>query len=116
MNPFFESKPPFKIKIYDKYAEITWQEAPDLAEDRYFFEKINSIIVKNNKRKTSLMDFIIGFLFSSNLSRKMEAYDEVHIELKTGETEIRYVHGQLPESGHEAIEMIQEKLTKRAYR
>jgi|SRR6218665_723345 len=115
MEPFFESQPPFVIKVYDKHFEITWDGALKTPEDEYPYKNVSALKIIYGKKERSLLEHIWGFILHDGLSKKMEAYDELLIELKNGNTETRYVHGPLTESMHEAIDMINDKLKYREF-
>ncbi|HEY0029115.1 MAG TPA: hypothetical protein VGC65_00040 [Bacteroidia bacterium] len=113
MDALFETPPPFIIKIHFNYFEITWNGSLATPEDKYPYDKISSIEIKEGKKEKTWTEFILSLFVNTELTRKMEAYDEILIGFKTGETETRYVHGQVTEAMEEAIEIIRSHLTKR---
>jgi hypothetical protein len=110
MPPFFESEPPFVIKVYDKYFQIIWENSLETPDDTYRFENVSALTIILGNKNDSLFDYIISHLMRSQLARRIEGYDSLLITFKNGETETRYVHGQVTESMNEAIEMIRGKL------
>ena len=110
--PIFETTPPFIIKVFDKHFQITWNDAIEVPEDNYPYEKIRSISVKRGKEEKpwSLIDFTVELFTYTRMEKRIREYDEILIEFKTGETETRYVHGSVNEMMNEAIELIKTKL------
>lgn len=113
MEPFFESEPPFVISVYDTHFEITWDGALKMPEDEYLYKDVNAVKIVPGKKDRSLLEQVFVYIFHNSLSRKIEAYDELLIERKNGETETRYVHGPVTASMDEAIDMINDKLKYR---
>ena len=117
MEPLlFESKPPFVIKVYDTYFQITWESNIETPEDKYPYEKVRSVAAIIGKKEPSLTNFIYSTFFQNKYARRIENYDELLIEFESGEKETRYVNGQLTDSMNEALDMIQEKLNSRKHK
>lgn len=48
--PIFETAPPFVIRVYDTYFQITWQDAIPVPEDNYPYKNISSVTIKRAKK------------------------------------------------------------------
>lgn len=114
MESLFESQAPFVIKVYFDYFQITWESNLPLPEDKYSYKDVDYLeIIVGKKSDRSIVEILFRYFFYNKYAAKVEDYDELHIVLKNGKAETRYIHGQATESILEAIEIINSKLNLR---
>ena len=112
MVPIFETKPPFVIKVYYTYFNVSWDGLSDKAEDDYQYVKVKSVEFKRGEvtLKRTVVGIIVKALFNYRGSFHDKDSDEFIIELKTGEKETRYFNKCTRDEHIEAIELIKTKL------
>ena len=114
MEPLlFETKPPFVLKVYYTYFQITWEDTPETPQDKYSYVNVTSVKIVTGKKERSLIEHFYRLFLQNQYAKRIADYDEVLIEFRNGEKETRYVHGQVSEAISEAVEIINSKLNVR---
>jgi hypothetical protein len=116
MEPYFESEPPFIVKVYDKHFEITWEGALDSPDNRYSFKDVAYLKIVSGERERTIGERIFDLFVSGSPAKRVAGFDEVLIIFRNNKHEVRYVHGQVRASVVEAIEMINAKLNQREFK
>jgi hypothetical protein len=109
----FRTEPPFIIRIFYDHFIITWDGSVEVPEDIYHYSKVRSVTVRYGKKDKSFSETIIDFLFKNRIAERIETYDDLVINFKDGNNEIRYINGPATPAIHEAVDMINEKLVNK---
>ncbi len=111
MKPILETKPPFVIKIFDSHFHISSDGLFDRPEDRYYYDKIKSLIIKKGQynKIRSLFDNLL-MLFDLDAFNNDTDPDELIIEFKNGKKETRYFNDVSSNKYLHAINLINKKL------
>lgn len=111
MNPILETSSPFVIKVYETFFHVSWDGLTDKTEDRYSYDKVKSVSIK--KGKTNLTQETLNLIATSFLPgiTDTDNSDEFIIEFKTGEIEIRYLHGESSNKIIDAVNLITSKIS-----
>ena len=80
----FVTKPPFVIKVYDTYFNVSWDGLSDKAEDDYQYLKVKSVDFKKGEvtLKRTVVGILVKTLFNFRGSFHDRGSDEFIIEFK----------------------------------